>query len=195
MSNSRPTLQTWFAVFVVVTGVVSLLPYRERALLTAPGSLEQGLLAQEISQHGAGSLVSDLIGSSPVRLHGAVQGRGPGKQRATEPSAVMFGSARSPMALSEDAPLGFTGVPQGGGPAFALGGDGEPDGPSKPVGGGQSPFQAPPVVQAAPGTTGELLGSAVPEPATWVLFTAGLLALAHGLRRASGVRVRTASAG
>ena len=194
--------QTWFTVFVAVTGVLSLLPYRERALLPAPSATEQGLLAQDISANGPEAIVEQAIRGSvgPVARDG-LAGRGArrliagGPRGATvpgtaglggTPSALLPGAGGSGNGVGGD---GAAGVP-GAGPVALAGNQGGLNPGGSPAGPGNPPTgpQGPAVLS---GAAGELLAAVVPEPSTWLMFIAGMMLIGQALRLTRARQFRT----
>lgn len=196
--TSPRSIQTWFSAFVVLVGLLSLLPYRERALLPVPSANEQGFLAREITQDGPDQLVGDAItgtsgGPSPI---GSVSGSGarrliPGLIRA----AAVPGTTTLADVIGAAGPAG-AGIPgEGGGPAqsgaaageggtanLAAAQGGVGNSPAGPVGNNPA-LSGPQGPTVLAGTAGQLLAAVVPEPSTWLLFVSGLMAVGWGLRR------------
>lgn len=181
----------------------ALLPYRERALLPVPGGGEQGLLAQEITNKGTSSIVEEAIsGATAGRAVDRIAGRAARRLIAglargdVAPGTIGLGGAAVGQGTLPGA-AGTDGAGSGGGAgggtdgvaalAGATGGSGLPASPvgaSNPLTGPQAP------AFLAGGGVSELLAAAVPEPATWMMFIVGFLALGRALRgpRRNGIR-------
>lgn len=193
--------QTWFTVFVAVTGVLSLLPYRERALLPAPSGTEQGLLAQDISANGPETIVDQAIrGTDGLVGRDGLAGRGArrliagGPRGATvpgtaglagTPSALLPGTGGGANGAGADGAVGAPGV----GPVALAGNQGGLNPGGSPAGPGNPPTgpQGPAVLS---GAAGELLAAVVPEPSTWLMFIVGMLALGQALRLSGSRQLR-----
>lgn len=200
-------MQSWFLAFVAITGVLSVFPYRERALLPAPSGNEQGFLAQEITRRGTTELVNDTIaGAGDQAARGPLgQAAGAGARRLIPALARVdglpanggpgisggTGGATSTLLIPEgaDGGAGAVNLADGGGAPGGVGGGTSP-GPGAP---GASPVNAPQGPAVLAGAAGELLAAVVPEPSTWAMFIAGLMVVGQGLRRARRPLVRIAA--
>ena len=190
MVRSGHSGQTWFAAFVAIAGVVSFLPYRERALLPAPSRNEQGFFAQEISQGGTSGLVNNAIaGSGSARINrDTVAGRG---ARRLIPALAQAAGVPGTSTLTGGAGLALPLVSDGVGDVAGADGNivnlaAAPGTFNTPPGQGETPGSpdAPQGPAVLSGVAGELLAAVVPEPSTWLLFIAGLMLVGRSLRKA-----------
>lgn len=200
-------MQSWFLAFAAMTGLLSLLPYRERALLPVPAASEQGFLAREIATQGPEQLVGNAVTGSSDQ-----QGLPGGGARRLIPALVRAAAVpgtttladvlNNPAAGTGALPAGAgagagTGTDSGGaaGTASLAAGSGSGSGVGPGVGApGANPAGNPVVGPQGPtvlaGTASQLLAAVVPEPSTWMLFVAGLMLVGYGLRRGVRVEIR-----
>ena len=210
MAMNRQTIQPWFLMFAALMGLLSLFPYRERALLPVPSATEQGFLAREITRQGPEQIVSDAITgtSGQQTLGGGAASAAAGARRlipalvraaavpGTTTLADVLGTGTAPGSLPGATPgsdpsgqsgaagNGTGGAPGTGGTNLAAGPGANPGGGANGglTGGGNGPT-APIGPAVLAGTASQLLSSVVPEPSTWLMFIAGLLIVGYALRR------------
>lgn len=195
-------MQSWFVAFAAVTGVLSIFPYRERALLPVPSANEQGLLAQEISAQGTTDIVNDaIVGTARQLARDTIGSAGarrliPAQIRGTDvPGASTLGNV---LATTTDGLPGAAGTTTGAGPVdgnvATLAGVTGPQGSQNAAPGqgttGANPLSAPQGPAVLAGAASQLLAAVVPEPSTWMMFVVGLMAVGHALRRRSGAALR-----
>lgn len=200
MAATPPALQSWFVAFAALTGVFSFFPYRERALLPAPAANEQGLLAREISAQGTTDIVNDTIAGTTRQL--ARDTIGSAGARRLIPAQIRGTDVPGTTTLSNVLPSGSSTLPgiagdaanaPGQGGAVNLAGVGGVPGapgstPGQTVNNPQINGPQGPAVLA--GAASELLAAVVPEPSTWLMFIAGMMAIGGGLRRSRRAPVR-----
>ena len=205
MSTTRTPMQAWFLGFAALTGLLSLLPYRERALLPVPTATEQGFLAREINNQGTDQIVSNAVTgtSGDPTIGGGAAAAG---ARRLIPALVRAAGVPGTTSLAEAIGSGATGpagagLPGGDTAPGAVNGDAAVNNLAGGTGGlggqtvtaGQNSSnqvtgpQGPTVLA---GTAGELLAVVVPEPSTWLMFVSGLMAVGWATRRSRLRQIR-----
>lgn len=206
-TNNQANL--WPVLAFAILAMLALLPFSERSLVMIPNTVEQGLLAQQVSEEGAESILGNLlsgrgaasagslatgarrlIARQIARIGTPVGGNAPATGTAPDLDELLNGALAD---QGENAPALLAGLGDGlpgQNPSASPAGTGGQNGLNGPIGpgfgsGGATNLASPiaPVVEPAT--------PAVPEASTWVLMIFGLLLVAAALRaRSSSVRLQ-----